>query len=149
MLASCSGSETEAPDRNVRIHKVSLSFRPQMLSVILFTVFLLPCVILSQTCPGACQDTSNPCPGSYQAGLCPGPSNIECCQEATPECQGQCQDNSLPCSGTYRTNECPGPANVQCCSSSGPPPGPPTSPSGGCATFANNEWNCADPQCVC
>lgn len=28
---------------------------------------------------GRCQPTSTPCSGHYQAGLCPGAANIQCC----------------------------------------------------------------------
>jgi len=88
-------------------------------------VLLAACLaglVRSQSCAGCCQDTSNSCPNQYFAGECPGPSNIQCCPEPTPDCNGQCQDNSLPCSGSYVANECPGPSNVQCCTSSPPPP---------------------------
>jgi len=117
-------------------------------------LFLLSIISLSssQTCPGLCQDMGNSCSSGYVSGLCPGPSNIECCEMATPNCNGQCQDNSLPCTGSYLSGDCPGANNIQCCSGSSPnppgPPGPPGPPSpGNCATFANAQWNCADPQC--
>jgi len=102
----------------------------------LFVAICVP-AILAQ-CQGACQDTSAPCPGDYQPNLCPGPSNIQCCPEPTPNCPGQCQDNSLPCSGVYQSGLCPGPDSVQCCKSG---------TGGACATFAEQQWNCADPQC--
>jgi len=89
-------------------------------------------------CQGSCQDTGNYCPSSYQPGLCPGPSNIECCPEAT-NCPGQCQDNSLQCSGNYVAGLCPGPDNVQCCEA--------VQPGSGCGGFADSQWNCADPGC--
>jgi len=103
---------------------------------------LVPIALRDQSCAGACQDTSNSCPNQYVAGECPGPTNIQCCPEPTPDCTGQCQDNSLPCSGSYVANQCPGPANVECCSSSPPPP-----PGGDCSAFADSQWNCADPSC--
>jgi len=78
------------------------------------------CAINGQaSCAGACQDNSNPCPGDYQPGVCPGPANIQCCPEPTPNCNGQCQDNSLSCSGQYAAGQCPGPDNVQCCTHGG------------------------------
>jgi len=35
---------------------------------------------------GTCQATSKQCNGSYRAGYCPGPSNVQCClpRQATP-----------------------------------------------------------------
>jgi len=103
---------------------------------------------LGGSCPGLCQDTSESCDSDYQPGMCPGGSNIQCCEMATPNCGGQCQDNSLPCSN-YASGLCPGPDNVECCEGSGPtPPAPPPSGNGSCAPFANQEWNCADPQCT-
>jgi len=111
---------------------------------------LLACVVLfdlplvSAQCQGACQDIGVYCPNAYIANECPGPDNIQCCPEATPDCPGQCQDNSLDCDGNYVAGLCPGPDNVECCESNAPSPPPPP---GGCASFAENEWNCADPAC--
>lgn len=73
----------------------------------------------SNSCPGLCQSTSVHCPSAYRAGLCPGPSNIECCPMATPSCNGQCQQNSLPCGGKYVSGQCPGANDIQCCTSGG------------------------------
>jgi len=70
-----------------------------------------------QACAGACQNTAISCSSGYKSGLCPGPSNIKCCQMST-SCSGQCQDTSLSCSGSYVSGKCPGPANVKCCTSS-------------------------------
>jgi len=36
------------------------------------------------SCPGVCQDNSLPCNGTYVAGLCPGPNNIQCCESNGP-----------------------------------------------------------------
>jgi len=102
---------------------------------------------LGGSCPGLCQDSGTPCSSGYMAGLCPGPSNIECCGMATPDCSGQCQDNSLPCSGGYASNLCPGGSNIQCCGGSGPNPPPPPA-NGSCAPFADSQWNCATPSCT-
>jgi hypothetical protein len=113
-------------------------------SILLFVVSLLLALINGQECPGICEDiNSNDCASGFVGGLCPGPANIECCKMST-NCNGQCQDNSLPCSGQYVANMCPGPDNVQCCQTS--PPGPPP-PAGSCASFANAQWNCVDPDC--
>jgi len=78
------------------------------------TVFLFG-MCIGGSCPGVCQPTSSHCPNAYKADLCPGPANIECCPEATPDCTGQCQSNSLPCGGSYKAGLCPGPDNIQCC----------------------------------
>jgi len=112
----------------------------------LFCVLLaLPLVFCGQ-CPGACQDKSLPCSAGYANGLCPGGSNIACCQMATPNCDGQCQDNSLPCDTQYATNQCPGGNNIQCCiNGTGPSPSPVANLS--CSKFANSQWNCALPDC--
>jgi hypothetical protein len=32
---------------------------------------------------GTCQATSKQCNGSYRAGVCPGPANVQCCLPAT------------------------------------------------------------------
>jgi len=115
--------------------------------VLLLVISVISC-ISSQNCPGLCEDsTVNSCGAGWVSGLCPGSSNIQCCEMATPNCNGQCQDSSLPCSGSYLSGDCPGPSNVQCCSSGGPTPPPPPPTPGQCSTFANAEWNCADPQC--
>jgi len=112
--------------------------------LVLLCFTLLPS-IFAGSCPGLCQNIDIKCSVAYTAGLCPGGNNIECCKMATPSCSGQCQDNSLPCSGHYTANECPGGNNIQCCSGSAPPP-PPVN--GTCATFANNQWDCATPTCA-
>jgi len=75
--------------------------------------------------------TSTHCSGSYKAGLCPGPANVQCCQQSasTPgvgaSCpSGTCQLTSSGCSGHFVAGLCPGPSNVQCCQkSSSPTPG--------------------------
>jgi len=67
-------------------------------------------------CNGACMNTgTESCASGFKPGLCPGPSNIQCCQMETPKCQGLCQDKSLPCIGPYESGLCPGSARVQCC----------------------------------
>jgi len=86
-----------------------------------------------QSCDGACQNTSESCPVSYEAGVCPGPSNIECCREQTASCPGMCQDKSLSCNGKYESGLCPGSSNVLCCVGTQP--------------FVDREWNCANPSC--
>jgi len=111
---------------------------------------------VASQCYGVCQDSNVlSCPSGYQSGLCPGPSNYQCCPQNTPSCMpptNQCQDNSLPCSGNYQSGLCPGPNNIQCCVGNGPSPPSPTPPSptpsgGDCSTFANAQWNCADVSC--
>jgi len=120
----------------------------------------------TSSCNGQCQDNSLPCSGTYASSLCPGPSNVQCCQtsanpapepepepepqpEPEPEgsCSGTCQANSNPCPTPYVANLCPGAANIQCCQSSSGNPAPPPSAPTGCASFANSQWNCADPSC--
>jgi len=103
-------------------------------------------------CPGVCQNANVlNCDSGYQSGLCPGPSNFQCCPQQTPSCMppaNQCQDNSLPCNGNYQSGLCPGGDNIQCCVGGGgnptvaPPPG-----GGDCSQFANAQWNCADVSC--
>jgi len=80
---------------------------------------LVVCALLHRgdaICPGVCQDSSDSCGGSYHGGLCPGGSNVECCEEST-KCVGQCQDSSiLSCSGgQYFSGFCPGSDSVMCC----------------------------------
>jgi len=117
-----------------------------MTNLVALLFLCLPLLTFGGSCPGICESTANSCSSGYEAGLCPGPANIECCPMPTPSCNGQCQDNSLPCSGSYKAGECPGPNNIQCCTSSGPPP-PPPPPGGTCRQFADQEWNCADVSC--
>jgi len=38
----------------------------------------------TSSCGGQCQVTSLPCSGSYQSGLCPGASDIQCCSDGPP-----------------------------------------------------------------
>jgi len=99
----------------------------------LFVLSSLIGVVWAQ-CNGACQITSDSCPVSYVAGLCPGASNIECCQEITDSCPGACQTNSLPCAGTYKSGLCPGSSDVLCCV--------------GVQPFADREWDCGNPDCT-
>jgi len=85
-------------------------------------------------CDGACMDTqTDKCSSGFKAGLCPGPSNIECCPMMTNSCPGACQDKSLPCVGTYTSGLCPGSASVLCCE--------------GTPAFADRYWNCANINC--
>jgi len=105
-----------------------------MMKGLFFVAFaLLSWEATSQGCDGSCQNNSYSCPVAYKSGLCPGPTNIECCTEQTPSCGGQCQDKSLSCNGTYKSGDCPGNSNVLCCV--------------GIAPFANRYWNCANPSC--
>jgi len=86
-------------------------------------------------CNGCCQNTqTDSCPSGYKSGLCPGASNIECCEEVTSSCPGQCQDQSLSCAGTYKSGLCPGSASVLCCA--------------GVQPFADRQWDCADVDCT-
>ncbi|KAF9345991.1 hypothetical protein BGX26_002538 [Mortierella sp. AD094] len=71
---------------------------------------------------GNCVSTSA-CSGTSIAGLCPGPSNIECCVANAPAptpCKvsdgrtGTCISTSS-CSGTSVPGFCAGPSNIQCC----------------------------------
>jgi len=113
---------------------------------VIFLLAILPLVFCGK-CPGVCQDTSTACSsGAYQAGLCPGGNNIQCCKMATPNCptaDGQCQDSSLSCDGTYETGMCPGGSNIACCNNSAPAP----SANASCIKFADEQWSCATPSC--
>jgi len=95
---------------------------------------LLAISLVDGQCPGSCQVNTLSCPVPYKSGLCPGPSNVQCCVELTPSCAGMCQSNSLSCHGTYQTGKCPGDASVQCCHGTQP--------------FADRYWNCADVGCT-
>ncbi|KAF9158273.1 hypothetical protein BGX21_011569 [Mortierella sp. AD011] len=81
---------------------------------------------------GKCVSTSA-CSGTSIAGLCPGPSGIQCCVPKGTSCKvsdgrtGTCVSTSS-CSGTSVPGYCPGASNIQCCvsgssSSSGNLPG--------------------------
>jgi len=82
------------------------------------------CWYQSATCTvgstlGFCgNNTASCCPGgSITAGLCPGPSNIECCTSPTcntPQGSGICIATSA-CTGTAVAGYCEGPSNLQCC----------------------------------
>jgi len=85
-------------------------------------------------CNGACMNTqTDTCSSGFKAGLCPGPSNIECCPMMTNSCPGACQDKSLACVGTYTSGLCPGSASVLCCE--------------GTPAFADRYWDCANVNC--
>ncbi|MBW2733605.1 MAG: hypothetical protein JRH20_14550, partial [Deltaproteobacteria bacterium] len=71
---------------------------------------------------GSCQDISDPCDGTFEAGLCPGPASIRCCLPGSlwGTCSydgqsGQCQETTQHCEGAYRAGLCPGPALIRCC----------------------------------
>jgi len=91
--------------------------------------------------------------GLLESGLCPGPSNVECCLDYWGGCSaGKCITTAACSSqgGRSTPGECPGPDSVQCCTSAAPPPPPgPGSvtstvnwANGNCA--ASQGWECAE-----
>lgn len=86
---------------------------------------------------GTCLDWRNyKCTAGYVTGLCPGDSNIRCCQLCDQTCLsneatwsqsdgactaagGKCQDKSNYCVGSYSTGKCGGPSTRQCCAQRG------------------------------
>jgi len=76
--------------------------------------------------PGFCSNTSKTCTGgTYIAGHCAGPNDIQCCVAkcTAPWGAGVCKPTSNSCTGTFVPGLCPGPSDVQCCTDSKPPPG--------------------------
>lgn len=69
---------------------------------------------------GVCLDTSK-CTGTRVAGLCPGPSNIQCClnNKCTVRTtnDGICVQTST-CRGTTTAGKCYGASDIRCCTSS-------------------------------
>jgi len=95
---------------------VRFQMKPAFLLIAVVIYIMDQRLVEAGLCPGVCQDNSHSCPSGYKSGLCPGPSNIQCCPEATPNCvTGQCQQTTLPCAGGYKTGLCPGPSTIACC----------------------------------
>jgi hypothetical protein len=98
----------------------------QALLLVAFCLCLLAGGSLAQTCDsgkGYCIDTNaESCSsGTLIHGLCPGASNIVCCEYPTCDSsRGQCIDtNKMTCSdGVLKTGYCPGASNIMCCSQS-------------------------------
>lgn len=77
---------------------------------------------------GICQNkNTTPCSGgTYHAGYCPGPANIQCCVKSSSSgggvgqpCtaggkSGICQKTTTACTGTYSKGNCTG-TSVECC----------------------------------
>ncbi|KAF9356263.1 hypothetical protein BGX26_005485, partial [Mortierella sp. AD094] len=92
---------------------------------------------------GNCVSTSS-CSGTSIAGLCPGPSNIQCCvsggSTGGSSCTvgdgrtGKCISTGS-CTGTSVPGYCPGSSNIQCCVS-GNAPKPPSGPFNAAAVLA-------------
>ena len=80
----------------------------------------------ASSCNGVCVDTSiDSCDGILVSGLCPGSSNIVCCEEAV-SCdsnKGLCLDSNLQnCDGVWKSGYCPGASNILCCEPAAPLP---------------------------
>ncbi|KAJ9449154.1 Endochitinase [Diplonema papillatum] len=119
-----------------------------MRSVVAFCCVAFAHTVAAQSCyyqgsRGSCINVnSQGCRGTVRTGLCPGPSNIRCCDPVGATCssgssRGSCINvNRAGCSGTLRSGLCPGPSNVRCClRSAAPTPAPAT---GGCTTRINS-----------
>ena len=86
----------------------------------------------ASSCNGVCIDTATEnCGGILVSGLCPGASNIVCCEEAA-QCdsnKGLCLDSNLQtCDGVWKSGYCPGASNILCCEPPTPLPSYCTNP---------------------
>eukprot|EP00727_Mastigamoeba_balamuthi_P010533 m51a1_g6101 hypothetical protein (790) ;mRNA; r:72381-75504 len=85
-----------------------------------WTASLVPALLLARavaaSCSGKCADINgNTCSTGFVSGLCPGPSNIQCCTGQL--CPGRCAStDEYTCSSGFKSGLCAGADNVQCCS---------------------------------
>jgi len=120
-----------------------------------FCIALIPTLAFAQcwynnaTCTassvaGICaNNTAACCPGgTLTAGLCPGPTGIQCCTAptcTTPRGSGKCI-STTDCKGTAVAGYCTGPASIQCCVS-----GPPSNDTYGvdvATLVSSSTWTC-------
>eukprot|EP00823_Brevimastigomonas_motovehiculus_P006957 TRINITY_DN5981_c0_g1_i1.p1 TRINITY_DN5981_c0_g1~~TRINITY_DN5981_c0_g1_i1.p1 ORF type:complete len:222 (-),score=27.24 TRINITY_DN5981_c0_g1_i1:337-1002(-) len=94
----------------------------------------------SNACSGQCQLNTLACSTHYESGVCPGPTDVQCCVNVAAKCTGYCDDISHPCSlGKYEPGLCPGTSSIQCCMES----------SSGCSCTFHQTRGSGGLQCTC
>lgn len=66
-----------SPKRFQNLQRVLVMSNPSPIALL---VLCFVAAVLCGTCPGICQPDTYSCAGSYASGLCPGASNIKCCE---------------------------------------------------------------------